>query len=61
MRPLTLAPTQRVPDFGVDGVGEIDRRGIARQNHDPALGREGINLFGIKIDLQRRQKLAWSS
>ncbi len=33
MRPFTLAPTQRVADVGVDGVGEIDGRGVARQ-HD---------------------------
>ena len=45
-----------VTDFGVNGIGEIDRRGIARKHHDFALRREGVNLFGIEIDFQRGQK-----
>ena len=57
MRPFTFAPTQVLPDLGVYGVGEVHRRGIARQNHDPALRGEGVDLFRIEIDLQRRQKL----
>ena len=47
-----------VPDFGVDGVGEINRRGAARQNHHAALRREGVNLFGIQIHAQGRKKFA---
>ena len=45
-----------VADFGVNGVGEVDRRGVARQHDNFALGREGVNLFRIKIDFQRRKK-----
>ncbi len=45
-----------VPDLGVDGVGKINRRSFARKHHDLALGSKCVNLFGIKIDLQRRKK-----
>ncbi len=43
-------------DLGVNAVGEIDRRGVARQHHNFAFRREGVDLFGIKIDLQRGKK-----
>ena len=45
-------------DLGVHGVGEIDRRGAARQDDDAALRREGVNLFGIQVDAQRGEKFA---
>ncbi len=45
-----------VPDFGVNGVGEIDRRRFPRQHNDFPLRSKGINLFRIKIDLQCRKK-----
>src|SRR5215469_6721963 len=48
-----------VSDFGVDGIGEVDGTRIARQNDDFALRRECVDLFGIEVDLQRRQKLVW--
>src|SRR5271166_2227713 len=42
-----------VTDLGVDGVGEVDRRGIARKHYYFAFRREGVNLFGIEIDFER--------
>ena len=45
-----------VSDFGVNRVSEVDGRSIARQHHDFSLGREGVNLFGIKIDFQGGEK-----
>src|SRR5215469_4992038 len=41
-----------MPNFRVDGVGKIDRSGVARKNHDFALGCEGVDLFGVEIDFQ---------
>src|ERR1700686_4077305 len=45
-----------VPHFGVNAVGKIDRRGVARQDNNFAFGREGVDLFGIEIDLERGKK-----
>src|SRR5271156_407499 len=47
-----------VADFGVNGVGKIDCRSVAGQHHDAALGSEGVDLFGIQIDAQRRHEFA---
>src|SRR5579862_3832102 len=52
-----LGADASVADFGVDGVGEIDGRGIARQNDDFTLRRKGIDLFGIEIDLECGEEL----
>ena len=49
---VDLGADAGVADFGVNRVSEVDGRGVARQHHDLALGREGVNLFGIEIDLQ---------
>src|SRR4029077_1932549 len=46
-----------VTDLGVDGVGKIHRGGAARQDDDAALGRKGVDLFGIKIHPERGEKL----
>ncbi len=54
---VDLGADAGVSDLGVHGVGKIDRRGVARQHHDPALGREGVHLFRIEIDLERGQEL----
>ena len=51
-----MAPDAGVADFGVHAVGEVDRRGVARQHDNFAFGREGVDLFGIEIDLQRGKK-----
>ena len=56
--PFTFAPGALMAHFGVDGIGEIDGRGAARQHHHAPLGRERVDLFGIEIDAQRRKKLA---
>ncbi len=39
-------------DVGVDGVGEIDRRRAARQGLHHALRGEGVDLFGVQLDLE---------
>ena len=39
-----------VADFGVNGVGEVDRGGLARQDQNLPFGGEGVDLFGIEID-----------
>ena len=41
-----------VAHLGVDGVGEVDRRGPGRQGHDLALGREDEDLVLLEVDLQ---------
>ena len=43
-------------DFGVDGVSEINRRRVTRQDDDLALGSEGVNLFGVEVNFQRGKK-----
>src|ERR1019366_1011366 len=54
---VDLGAGATVTDFGVDGVGEVDGRGLARQDQDLALGREGVNLFGVEIDFQGGEEL----
>ena len=44
--------------FGVDGVGKIHRRGVARQNDHLALGSEGVNLFWVKIEFEAAEEFA---
>src|SRR5208282_6532754 len=44
--------------FGVHRVAEIDWSGAARQDDDAALGREGVNLFGIQVDAQGGEEFA---
>ena len=43
---------------GVDPVGEVDRRGSAREGVDRALRREGVDLVGVEVHLERREELA---
>ena len=50
-RPSTLAPTVAVADPGVDRVGEVDRRGAARQLHHLALGGEAEHLVLEHLEL----------
>ena len=54
--PVHLGADAGVADFGVHAVGEVDGCGVARQNYNFAFGRESVDLFGIKIDLQRGKK-----
>ena len=42
----------------MDGVGEINRRSVARQDDDLALGRERVYFLGIKVNAQRGKKIA---
>ena len=53
-----LGASAGVSYFGVNGVGKINGRGVAGQHHDFALGSKGVNLFRIKVDLERGKKLA---
>ena len=57
MRPFTLAPMVVLPDLGVDGVGEVDGAGVLGQDHDLALGGEGVDLLGVQVDLEGRHEL----
>ena len=42
----------RVPDLGVDGVGEVDGSGALGEGDDPALGREDVDLVLVERDLE---------
>ena len=46
-----------VADLGMDGVGEVDGTGVLGQDHDLALGGEGVDLLGIQVDLEGRHEL----
>ena len=41
-----------VADVGVDGVGEVHRRRVARERLHLALRREDVDLFGVELDLE---------
>ena len=41
-----------VPDLGVHGVGEVDRRRALDERDDPALGREDVDLVLAEVELQ---------
>ena len=47
-----------VADFGVNGIGKVDGGGLARQDDHLAFGGEGVDLFGIEIDLEGGEELA---
>ena len=44
-------------DVGVDRVGEVDRRRVARQRLDLAFRREDVDLLRVQLDLQVLQEL----
>ncbi len=46
-----------VADLGVDGVGEVDRRGVDRQRDDLALRGEDEDLVLLEVDLQPLHEL----
>ena len=46
-----------VADVGVHGIGEVDRRGAARQGDQPALGREAEHLVLEQLELGVLQEL----
>ena len=56
-RPLTLAPMQRWPDLGVDGVGEVDGGRARGEGDDLALGGEDVDLVLLEVELQRLEEL----
>ena len=47
-----------VTNLSVDGVGEIDGRGITGKNHNFSFGREGVDLFRVEIHLERRKEFS---
>ena len=55
---VDLGSDAGVAHVGVDGVSEIDRSCVARQDHYLAFGRERVNLFRIQVHLQGRHELA---
>ena len=46
-----------VANVGVNGIGEIDRRGPPREGLDLALGCEGVDLLGVQLHLQALDEL----
>ncbi len=55
--PVDPGPDAAVADLGVDGVGEVDRRGTDRQGDDVALGGEDEDLVLLEVELQRLEEL----
>ena len=53
---VDLSAGASVSDFGMDGIGKVNGTAIARQNDDFALRGEGVDLFGIEIDLECRKE-----
>src|SRR5579859_591102 len=53
---VDLGPDAGVSNLGMNAVGEVDGRSIARKDDNFSFGREGVDLFGIEIDLQRGEK-----
>src|SRR5215831_1234841 len=47
-----------MPHVGVNGVGEVDRRGAFRQGLDVALRREDVDLVGKEIEADGVEQLA---
>src|SRR5450830_1199338 len=58
-RETTVDPTGNaaVADIGVHRVGKVDRRGAFGQLHDPAFGREYVDLVREQVDLHAFDKL----
>ncbi len=48
---VDLDPHGRVPDLGVDRIGEVQRHAAARQGHQPPLGREDEHLVQVHFEL----------
>src|SRR5262249_8135327 len=45
-----------VSDLAVNRIGKIDGCGLARQRYDFSFRCEGVDLFGIEVDLQRAEE-----
>ena len=54
---VDLRADGRVADLGVDRIGEVDGAGILGQDDDLALGGEGVDLFRVQVDFERRHEL----
>ena len=55
--PVDARADALVADVGVNRVGEVDRGRPLGQHLHRAARREGVDLFGIEIDLQVREEL----
>ena len=55
--PVYFGAHAGMANLGVDGIGEVNRRGILRQDDDLPLRSEGVNLFRVEIDFQRGEEL----
>ena len=53
---VDLGADALVADRGVNGVGEIHRRGATRQRHHLPLRREGVHLVRVEVDLERGEE-----
>ena len=56
--PVHPRPDAAVPDLGVHGVGQVDRRGPGRQRDHVALGGEDEDLLAAQVEAQRLQEVA---
>jgi len=48
-----LGSDTTVPDFGVHGVGEVDRRRSLDEGDDAPLGSEEVHLVLTEVEFQR--------
>ena len=46
-----------MPHLGVDGVGEVHRRGSGRKGDDPSFRREDVHLVLLEVHLDRLEEL----
>ena len=55
--PVDLGPHTGIADTGVDRIGEINRRGAARQFYHIAVGCEAEHLIGVHFKLHRFEEI----
>ena len=57
MTAVDLGANARIPDFRVNGIGEVNRRGPARQRNQLALWREAEHLVLEEFEARMLEKL----
>ena len=55
--PVHPGPDALVAHLGVDGVGEVDGGGAAREHLDLTRGGEAVHLLGVEVELEGVQEL----
>src|ERR1019366_1922735 len=55
--PVHFGAYAGVADLGVHRIGEVNRRGILRQDDNLPLRSEGVNLFRVEVDFQGGEEL----